>query len=303
MSDILAVFTQNILPILIVASFGFALQRVYQIDKRALSSVVFNCLGPCLVFTSLVKSQLPAEQLLLLMGFALISLLTMGLVAWLVARGLRFSRQETAAFLVVVIFVNGGNFGLTLNQLRYGDDGLARAIVFYMVNTFMAYTLGVFIASSGELSPRQALARLGRLPAVYAAVLAVIVYSLAIPIPAPLLRGLEIAGSGAIPVMLIILGMQIADLRGGLSLRLAVPAVSVRLLLGPVIGVLVASVLGLQGLARSTSIIEASMPTAVFTIILATEFGLQPSLVTGIVVVSTLLSPLTIATTISLLGL
>ena len=303
MSDILAVFTQNILPILIVATLGFALQRTYQIDKRALSSIVFNCLGPCLVFTSLVKSQLPGDELLQLMAFAIVSLLGMGVLGWLLARGLRFSRMETAAFLVVVIFVNGGNFGLTLNQLRYGDAGLARAIVFYMVNTFLAYTLGVFIASSGELSARQALARLGKLPAVYAAVLAIIVYSFAIPIPAPLLRGLEIAGSGAIPVMLVILGMQIADLRGGLSWRLALPAVSVRLLLGPVMGLLVATVLGLQGLSRSTSIIEASMPTAVFTIILATEFGLQPAIVTGIVVVSTLLSPLTIATTITLLGL
>ena len=303
MSDILAVFTQNILPILIVATFGFALQRTYQIDKRALSSIVFNCLGPCLVFTSLVKSQLPGEELLQLMAFAIVSLLGMGVLGWLLARGLRFSRMETAAFLVVVIFVNGGNFGLTLNQLRYGDAGLARAIVFYMVNTFLAYTLGVFIASSGELSARQALARLGKLPAVYAAVLAIIVYSFAIPIPAPLLRGMEIAGAGAIPVMLVILGMQIADLRGGLSWRLALPAVSVRLLLGPVMGLLAATVLGLQGLSRSTSIIEASMPTAVFTIILATEFGLQPAIVTGIVVVSTLLSPLTIATTITLLGL
>ncbi|MEZ4514928.1 MAG: AEC family transporter [Chloroflexota bacterium] len=303
MSDILAVFTQNILPILIVATFGFALQRTYQIDKRALSSIVFNCLGPCLVFTSLVKSQLPGEELLQLMAFAVVSLLGMGVLAWILARSFRFSRMETAAFLVVVIFVNGGNFGLTLNQLRYGEAGLARAIVFYMVNTFLAYTLGVFIASSGQLSAREALARLGKLPAVYAAVLAIIVYSFAIPIPAPLLRGMEIAGAGAIPVMLVILGMQIADLRGGLSWRLALPAVSVRLLLGPVMGLLAATVLGLQGLSRSTSIIEASMPTAVFTIILATEFGLQPSIVTGIVVVSTLLSPLTIATTITLLGL
>jgi predicted permease len=45
------------------------------------------------------------------------------------------------------------------------------------------------------------------------------------------------------------------------------------------------------------------MPPAVFTIILATEFELEPTAVTSIVMVSTLLSPLTIATTITLLGL
>ncbi|MCZ7672099.1 MAG: hypothetical protein M5U34_35735 [Chloroflexi bacterium] len=50
-------------------------------------------------------------------------------------------------------------------------------------------------------------------------------------------------------------------------------------------------------------IIEASMPTAVITIILATEFDLQPTAVTSIVIASTLLSPLTISLAIALLGL
>lgn len=45
------------------------------------------------------------------------------------------------------------------------------------------------------------------------------------------------------------------------------------------------------------------MPTAVFSIILATEFDLQPEAVTSIVVGSTLLSPLTVATVIAVLGL
>jgi hypothetical protein len=65
----------------------------------------------------------------------------------------------------------------------------------------------------------------------------------------------------------------------------------------------VAMLLNLQGLSRSTSIIEASMPPAVITIILATEFDLQPTAVTSIVVLATLLSPLTLALTINLLGL
>jgi predicted permease len=67
--------------------------------------------------------------------------------------------------------------------------------------------------------------------------------------------------------------------------------------------VAVAGLLGLTGLGRATSIIEASMPTAVITIILATEFDLQPSAVTSIVILTTALSPFTLAATIALLGL
>jgi hypothetical protein len=155
----------------------------------------------------------------------------------------------------------------------------------------------------GELNWRQTIAKLGRLPVVYSAVLAVIIYTFSIPIPAPIMRGIEVAGAGAIPVMILVLGMQMADLQGQLNLRLAIPAVTLRLLVGPVMALFVAMLLNLQGLSRSTSIIEASMPPAVITIILATEFDLQPTAVTSIVVLATLLSPLTLALTINLLGL
>jgi predicted permease len=153
------------------------------------------------------------------------------------------------------------------------------------------------------MSWREALVKLAKLPAVYAALLAVLVYTMHLPIPGPIMDAIEIAGAGAIPVMLLVLGMQLADLRGGFNLRLAVPAISLRLLAGPLVGVLLAAVIGLKGLSRNAAIIEASMPSAVFTIILATEFELPAPAVTSIVVLGTLISPLTIAATISILGL
>ena len=303
MADFVVVLTQNILPIFIVASFGFALQRWLGVEKRPLSSIVMNVLSPCLVFASLVGSQLPAEELVSLALFAVLNVLLMGAVAFVCARLLRLGRIETVALMVVTMFVNGGNYGLTLNQLRYGDAGLGRAVVYYTTSTILLYTIGIFLSSMGEMPWREALRRLLRFPAVYAAVLAVIVYSFRIPLPGPLLRGIEVAGAGAIPVMLLVLGMQLADLKTVASWRLAVPAIGLRLLVGPLVGLLIATLLGLSGLGRATSIIEASMPPAVFTIILATEFDLDPPAVTSIVLVSTLLSPLTIATAITLLGL
>jgi hypothetical protein len=117
------------------------------------------------------------------------------------------------------------------------------------------------------------------------------------------MSGLRVAGAGAIPVMIIVLGAQMADFDGMGTLRLAIPAVAMRMGVGPLVGVLVAMLLGLQGLGRSTSIVESSMPTAVFAIVLATEFDLQPAAVTSIVVLSTLLSPVTVAATIIVFGL
>lgn len=303
MNNIAFVLSQNILPIFIVAAFGYALQRWIGVDKKSLSSVVMNVLSPALVFASLVSSQVPAGELADLALFAILNMLLMGAAALVLARIFRFSRVEMVILLIVAMFVNGGNYGLTLNQLRYGDDGLARAVVYYTTSTVLLYTLGIFIASMGQMDWRESLLRLVRFPAVYAAVLAILVYNFSLSVPAPLMRGIEIAGAGAIPVMLLVLGAQMADLRGMTNWRLTLTAVPLRLLVGPLVGVLAASFLGLTGLGRATSIVEASMPPAVFSIILATEFDLKPPAVTSIVVIATLLSPFTIAAVITALGL
>jgi predicted permease len=113
----------------------------------------------------------------------------------------------------------------------------------------------------------------------------------------------EIVADGAIPTMLVVLGMNMADMDGLASWRLALPAVSLRLLVAPLLAVLAAGLIGLNGLSYSTSIIEASMPTAVITSVIATEYEVQPPVVTSIVVLTTLLSPITLALVITLLGL
>lgn len=304
MNDVLTVLRENIFPIFVVAAFGFALRRWFGVDKQHLSSIVLNCLSPCLVFYSLVNSQLPTAELGKLAAFTAVSMTIMGVLGLMVAQLLRLSRLDTVALLVVLMFVNGGNYGLTLNQLRYGDEGLAHAIVYFITSTLLLYTVGVVIASMGKLGWRDTLVRVSKLPALYAAIFAVVVYVFHITIPAPLMEGIKIAGEGAIPVMLLVLGMQMADLRGTtLQMNLAAPAILLRLVAAPVVAVAVAMLLGLEGVGRATSIIEASLPPAVFTIILATEFDLQPTAVTSIVVLSTLISPLTIALLISVLGL
>jgi hypothetical protein len=155
----------------------------------------------------------------------------------------------------------------------------------------------------GRSSVRESLIRLVKLPAIYAVILAVVVYTLNINVPDPLMRGIEITGAGAIPVMLIVLGMQIADVKSFEGVWVSIPASLARLLVSPFIAVLIAGLIGLTGLSRSTSIIEASMPTAVFTTILATEFNVRPGLVTSTVAISTLLSAITLPLVITLLDL
>lgn len=282
---------------------GFVLRRRLGLDKQVLSKLTFYAFSPALVFSSLVSSEIPGDEMLQLAAYAVVVTLLIGLVTLLASRLLRLSRIDTVALLLVVMFVNSGNYGLTLNRLRYGEDGLARAAVYFVVSTILVFTLGVFIASMGQVYWRESLVRLLRMPAFYAVIAAVLIYSLDIHVPQPLLRGIELAGAGAIPVMLVVLGMQIADLTDLGRVWLALPASGIRLIVGPIVAVIVASWFGLQGLNRATSIIEASMPTAVITTILAVEFNVRPGLVTSTVVLTTILSAITVPIVITWLGL
>ncbi|MCP4428095.1 MAG: AEC family transporter, partial [Chloroflexi bacterium] len=115
-------------------------------------------------------------------------------------------------------------------------------------------------------------------------------------VPELLMRVAGILRGAAIPLMLILLGIQISrvSFKGG-QWRVILGASGIRLAGGALVGWLLATMLGLQGVTRQTAIIESSMPTAVIATILATEFESDASLVSGIVLASTLLSVITLS--------
>jgi predicted permease len=77
--------------------------------------------------------------------------------------------------------------------------------------------------------------------------------------------------------------------------------VAISLIVTPLAGVGLAHLVGLRGAAFQAGVLQASMPTAVITTILALEFDALPDFVTSVVFVSTLLSPLTVTLMIAYL--
>jgi predicted permease len=303
-SAILNVLVNNILPIFLVAGFGFLLRRrVPGLSKQTVTRVTFYVLSPCLVFSSLVSTQLTGSEIGGIAFVAAMSILIMGVIGWGIGRMLRFGREEIILLVLASMFGNIGNMGLPFNRLRYGNDGMARAVIFMFVSSILVYTVGVFVTSLGSKPWRSALVGTLKLPVVYAVVAALIFYSLSLTVPAPIMTAIDIAGSGAIPIMLLLLGMNMADAGRIAEWRVTIPAVTAKLIISPLVATVIALAIGLTGLARSVTIIESAMPVAVASIVLTTEYNVKPETMTGIVVVSTLLSPLTLLGIIAILNL
>jgi predicted permease len=116
-------------------------------------------------------------------------------------------------------------------------------------------------------------------------------------------RSVTLLSDAAIPLMLVILGLQVAEVRRWPRNRAALigAAAFLQLVVTPLLAILVAGWLGLSGLSRQAAVLQSAMPAAVVTTILAVEFDLDVPLVTGTVVVTTLLSPITLTPLIAYL--
>jgi predicted permease len=200
------------------------------------------------------------------------------------------------------MFANTGNYGLPLVSFAFGEKALAYAGIYYVSTTLLFYTFGVFLASLGHMNVREAIFGLLKIPTIYAVLLAVLINLWKITIPVPVARAVQLAADGTIPLLLILLGVQLTQVRFDGNQRAMQLSVSFRLVLAPLVALLFAALFGLQGFSRQASVTEASMPSIVSSTILATEYNLDFKLVTGVVFISTLLSPLTLTPLLVFLG-
>jgi predicted permease len=301
MESLISLFAQNILPILLTAGAGYVLGKTLEIEPKTLSRVVFYFFSPCLIFTLLTENKLNSSDTYHIIVFAITSALLVGLVTFLVGKWMKLKRDILAAMLITTMFTNAGNFGLSLNSFAFGNEALAYASIFFVMSGLMINTIGVLIASSGKTSVLKALFGLLRFPAVYAIIVSVIFNTLDWSMPTPILRAINILGDGAIPGMLVLLGLQLQRISLNEHKTPLGWAVALRMLVAPAIALGLSVLFNLAGPAKQAAVTEASMPTAVMTVI-ATEFDIHPSFVTTVVTATTLLSPLTLTPLLAILG-
>ncbi|HMZ06351.1 MAG TPA: AEC family transporter [Anaerolineales bacterium] len=293
-TELINTFANNLLPILLIAAAGYVLGKALTVDSRTIGRMVFYIFSPLLVFNLMITSQLNLKQALTTIAYTATVILVMGLAAFFLGKLFRLERTHLLAIILTVAFGNTGNYGLPLVKFAFGDEALAVASIFYVTTTILFNTAGVIIASLGHLDLKSAILGVFRLPIVYAVLVALIIKGTGTAIPLPLARTIEIAANGAIPAMIILLGLELSKIEWSHSWRALGLGVSIKLLAGPLVGLLIAELLGLSGHTRQGTVIEAAMPAAVATTVVATEYKLEPSLVTAIVFLGTIFSPLTL---------
>lgn len=273
-------------PIYLIAGLGFLwakLGRPY--DTGLVTELITNIGAPSLVFSSLVGLDVASEAMAEMLGATLAALVCFAAIGSLL---LRIMGLAPTTYLAPLTFGNSGNMGLPICLFAFGETGLALGVVFFATTALTHFTAGQWLWS-GKVSFGQLL----RTPLAYASIAAVVVVATETPMPAWLINTTELLGQFTIPLMQFTLGVSLGRFALGRVSRV-LPVSALRIGMGFGVGVALASLLGLEGIARAVFIVDCSMPVAVFNYMLAERYGRTPSDVAGLVVLSTLLSFVTL---------
>jgi len=291
---IFLVFLNVVTPVFILVVIGYFVGPRLKIDARSLSRTAYFVFIPAFVFNIISEAKIDSELALQMLSFILVAQIAVALLGFLVGKALRQSREITAAFVLIATFGNVGNFGLPLIVFRWGETARTFATVYFVATVFISFVICVGVASWARSGGVTAVFSVFKTPALIALIPALVFNITDLEVPIFLSRLSGLLGQAMIPVMLITLGVQMGDIPK-IKINFNVFAAStVRLIGGPVLALLIVPYFGLEGLERSTGILQAAMPAAVLASIIALEYKLLPEFVTTTVLFSTLYSVLTL---------
>lgn len=289
------IFGTVLLPIVLIVSLGFIFGRLMRVDSRPLALAVFYIFNPCLVFVSMASTPVGADLLGKMALLKVLVIISLIILADLVASALRLSPVLRAAFILAAAFSNSGNFGLSATEFAFGQAGLTLALICFMVDNLAVNSVGVYYAARGHADVRGALLQVAYNPALYALALGLIVHQAGWQAPLPVTRAAETLGRAAVPTMQTVLGIQLATLAfTRKNWKMMGWASALSLIVAPLLAALYVIPLGITGLGRQVAILESAVPTAVSAAIVATRYESEPSVVSGTVLITSLLSLVTV---------
>lgn len=270
-----------VIRVFLLIAAGFVFAHWKKISLSSVTEIIVYLGTPSLVFTSLASKPLHLGDLAILASGIGAIYAGVGLLIQLYFKAFRF---HSRGFALPTLFMNAGNMGIPLALFAFGEAGLQRATLLFVMCTFLQYSLGIYI-----LQGRGNWAEIFRLPLIYAT-LAGLGFSLSqIKLPELLLQPLAMLGQATIPIMLISLGYRLHEVES-LQWGHALGGALVRIFGGFAVANLAVYWLSAEGVNRQVLLLYGALPAAVINFILTEKYRQDPGLAASIVVISTLIS-------------
>ena len=270
-----------VIRVFLLIAAGFVFARWKKISLSSVTEIIVYLGTPSLVLTSLVSKPLYAGDLAILASGIGAIYAGVGLLIRFYFEAFNF---HSRGFALPTLFMNAGNMGIPLALFAFGEAGLQRASLLFVMCTFLQYSLGIYI-----LQGRGNWAEIFRLPLIYAALAGLGINLLHIKLPELLLQPFAMLGQATIPIMLISLGYRLHEVES-LQWGHALGGALVRILGGFAMANLAVYLIGAHGVNRQVLLLYGALPAAVVNFILTEKYRQDPGLAASIVVISTMIS-------------
>ena len=301
MAEILKVLSA-VLPVFLITFLGCQFRRINWITREAddsLMRVAMNVLLPCLAFSKISGNEAirQPENVWVppLVGFSSIAVgMLVGWIARQFATGEIGPKARTYAITIGVF--NFGFVPIPLSEALFGPNAVAVLFVFNVGTLLAMWSLGVMLLH-GELS--SAWSKVLN-PPFLSVVFALIINAtgLYLYIPEVVIKSINMLGMCAIPMSILLMGAMMKDYLAQCEFRSAFrvcwTSIILRLGLLPALMIIVANWLPFSIELKQVVLIQASMPAAMFPILISRMYGGSPVIATQIAIATTLFSLITI---------
>ena len=268
-----------IFPVFGIAAIGFLYSRYKRVDMAFANQLNMDLFVPALVLGALANKSfdLAAYQYLALGAVAVV--VGSGLVALPVAKWIKVDYKT---FVPPMMFSNAGNMGIPLAVLMFGDPLLAAAVVLFVVETALHFSLGVYI-----LNRRIRFSQLLRMPMIIATLIGLAISFSGSAMPEVLNTTIKMLGDVSIPLLLFSLGVRLNEVSFKYW-RIGAWGAVVCPLSGLLVVALISPWLPLTAEQQKLLLIFGALPPAVLNYIVSEQYRQEPEKVASIVLFGTL---------------
>ncbi|MDI6643877.1 MAG: AEC family transporter [Methanobacteriaceae archaeon] len=288
---------ETIMAIIVMIAIGYLLRKrgiLDSEDSQTLNKIVINLSIPSLIFLAMYTADLSDIHILVLIPFICLLLGTIsGIIGYLFAKAKGYSYKTRWSIIITTAMVNSGFLGYPVILGVFGAQGLIRAIFYDMGSIILFIGFGILFMMIFKSKSSDIIKKTFLFPPLWGVLFGIIFNLLNIEIGF-FENIIDYLSGAAIPLIMISLGLslQARDIKGYIDVASFVSFI--RLIFAPLMALVIVYLIGIDGLERSVIIVEAAMPSAMLSLVLAINYDLDVNAVAASIFLTTVLSMITI---------
>lgn len=264
---------------------------------ETLNKFVLYLALPALIFSSLYKIDVNGFHSFEPIGLNILLISTvLLLIAW-ITRLCNVKRELANAYLFGGFFGNIAFIGFPFILALDGNAGGTLSIL-VAVHVCVAFTLGVYFLEHSkhkDVSYTRILKRILINPLIHSVLLGAVFAFFSIPLPSMITNAISMLGASSSPVVLVALGMFMADhIRFEKDMIHSLAISLIKLITMPLLFLLTAFQMDIIP-SFKISILEAAMPVAIMNFALSEIYPIDKKIIANAVIISTVLSMITLS--------